>query len=118
MGDADIMDIILENDPLMPNLHLKQKVNHGMDTMATPAITVTDITTDVKTHNGLISTQEPKCFSLSHWHKNWKHILSKSTFFFLKISKFYDSNQNIFFYQSNKVNLLCKTQSFPIRLNN
>merc|ERR1712001_628767 len=44
------MDIILENDPLMPNLHPKLKANHGMDTMATPAITVTDITTDVKTH--------------------------------------------------------------------
>ena len=55
---TDIMDIILENDPLMPNLHPKLKANHGMDTMATPAITVTDTTTDVKTHNGLISTQE------------------------------------------------------------
>merc|ERR1711983_578754 len=59
----DIMDIILENDPLMPNLHPKLKANHGMDTMATPAITVTDITTDVKTHNGLIAAQEKKCFS-------------------------------------------------------
>merc|ERR1712241_405383 len=46
------------SDPLMPNLHPKPKANHGMDTMATPAITVTDITTDVKTHNGLISAQE------------------------------------------------------------
>ena len=55
---TDIMDIILENDPLMPNLHPKLKANHGMDTMATPAITVTDITTGVKTHNGLISAQE------------------------------------------------------------
>merc|ERR1739845_78778 len=54
----DIMDIILENDPLMPNLHPKLKANHGMDTMATPAITVTDTTTDVKTHNGLIAAQE------------------------------------------------------------
>jgi hypothetical protein len=58
--DEDIMDIILENDPLMPNLHPKQKASHGMDTMATPAITVTDITTDVKKHNGLISAQERK----------------------------------------------------------
>merc|ERR1712241_1395412 len=55
---TDIMDIILENDPLMPNLHPKLKANHGMDTMATPAITVTDITTGVKPHNGLISAQE------------------------------------------------------------
>merc|ERR1712241_975334 len=45
------------SDPLKPNQHqtLKLKANHGMDTMATPAITVTDITTGVKTHNGLIS---------------------------------------------------------------
>merc|ERR1739845_226705 len=48
------------SDPLKPNLHPKLKANHGMDTMATPAITVTDITTDVKTHSGLISTQEQR----------------------------------------------------------
>merc|ERR1712001_377769 len=64
MDMADIMDADItgeeRSDPLKPNLHPKLKVNHGMDTMATPVITVTDITTDVKTHSGLISTQEQR----------------------------------------------------------